>query len=776
MDQSSFWNRRARMAAIIAMCAGLPAIAQTFNTIDNFDDNDDEGWTHLTAGDVAMVDGRWDLGDDRYTLRSETLVPAAGSAQVIATLDNTDEAQFQDGILRVKFRVNEPLGGAMIGMRILTDAQGLLSGYTANFFASGDDANAVTISRVDQGAATWIAELPREQFQLVEDTDYMAELSVVGDMLEVRIWINGDTRPETPQLSVTDTVHTQGRFMLGSFVSNQGSDSVASATFDDVEFANMDPPATSPVVGDVNDDRFVDLLWYNRASREVLAWHVDNSPGNGSFLLSSAVIDTLPDDGTTIVGRGDFNSDGYTDLVYRNQRTGDNRVLYNVGRQDEAMADLPSVSSRDWYLVAVGDFNNDDKSDLLWRNAKEGATILWTMDGTTVTSSNFLPTVSDRAWHPAGAGDLDGDGRADILWRNQRTGQTVIWMMDGPTVMSQTTLQPAVANQAWQIGDIADFTGDGKADIVWRNFVTGADTIWQMDGTTVTNSYIIPQVIDLNWYFIGMKDAANTVKRDDFNADAKADIVWRNVANGENLLWLMSGPDQVGGVVALPSVGGDAWSVTAVGDVNFDRKPDLIWRNAQTGDNVAWLMDGTTLGGPVTLPGASTEWHIFGVADSNDDGINDIYWHNSDTGDIAVWLLDGTPGDETVVTSSLSLPGEANTSWVPKGVGDIDGNGTPDIIWRGSGRNVVWFMSGTVVTSTTQMPQVTDGAWDIAKVSDMNDDQVPDLVWHNNATGESTIWLLSPNIEDLYAGALFLPTVSDTNWHIQENSNGSTAP
>lgn len=776
MDLKTAWNRRARFAAILALVAGLPAIAQNFNTIDDFNDNDDEGWIRLTAGDIGMGDARWDLGDDRYTLRSETAIGPGGSAQIISTLENSDEAQFQHGILRVKFRVNEPNAGAMIGMRILTDSQGLLSGYTVMFNPSTLDANAATLSRIDMGAATWIDTLSRSSFSLVEDTDYFAELSVVGDDLEVRIWVDGDLRPSEPQMTATDTVHSQGRFMLGSFVNNQLATTPASATFDDVEFAAMDATPRPRVIGDVNDDGFVDLLWYNRASRQVLAWHVDNSPGNGSFLLSSAVISTLPDDGTAVVGRGDFNHDGYTDLVYRNQRTGENSVRFNVGRDDEDTSTLPSVSSRDWYIVGVGDFNNDGHSDLLWRNAKEGATILWTMDGTEVTNSSFLPAVSDRAWHPAGAGDLDGDGRADIVWRHQRTGQNVIWYMNGANIVSQATLEPPVRDQAWQIGEIADFTGDSKADLVWRNMVTGANTIWAMDASTVTNSYIIPQVIDLNWYFIGMKDAANTVKKDDFNSDSKADIVWRNVANGENLIWLMSGPDQVGGVVALPSVASPDWRITAVGDINFDNKPDLIWRNTRTGDNVAWLMDGTTLGGPVTLPSATTDWHIFGLADANNDGINDIYWHNSASGAIAVWLLDGTPGDEVTVLASLSLPGEANTSWVPKGVADIDGNGSPDIVWRGSGHNVVWFMSGSIVSSTMQMPLVNDAAWDIAKISDMNDDQIPDLVWHNNSTGASTIWLLSPDVEGLYAGALFLPTVSDTNWHIQENSGGVSAP
>ena len=776
MELTRLWNRRARMAAILVMFAGMPAIAQTFDTIDDFNDSDDEGWTHLTAGDLSPSDGRWDVAGENYTLRSETAIGPGGSAQVISTLDTTNEPDFQDGALRVKFRVNEANAGAMIGMRIVTDTQGLLSGYSVKFNPSTLDANAATLDRIDQGAATWIDTLPRTTFNIQDDTDYVAELRIVGNQLEVRVWPQGADRPADPQMSATDNAHTLGRFMLGSFVNNQLATTPSSATFDDVEFAHIVPTPRPPLVGDVNDDGFVDLFWYSRASREVLAWHADNSPGDNSFILSSNIIDTVPDDATLLVGRGDFNNDGYTDLVYRNQRTGANHVLTNVGRDDEGNLDLPAVNSRDWYIVGVGDFNNDAKSDLLWRNAKEGSTILWTMDGANVTSALTLPAVTERAWHPAAVGDVGGDGNADIVWRNQYTGQSVLWQMVGSLVMNQTSLEPAVLDQRWQIGDLADFTGDGKADLVWRNMVSGQNVIWQMDGATVTNSFTIPQVVDLNWSFAGMNDTANTIKKDDFNNSAKAGLFWRNVANGENLLWLMSGADQVGAVVALPGVSGTDWRVSAVADINYDHMPDLIWRNSATGENVAWLMAGTTLGGAVALPGASTVWHIFGMADANNDSINDIYWHNSNTGDLAVWLLDGTPGEATVI-ASISLPRESNLAWTPRGVDDIDHNGSPDIVWRAdTGNNVVWFMSGTIVSSTVQMPVVSDSSWDIAKVSDMNDDQVPDLIWHNDSTGESTIWLLSPDVEGLYAGALYLPTVSDTSWQIQEHGKRVATP
>ena len=44
-------------------------------------------------------------------------------------------------------------------------------------------------------------------------------------------------------------------------------------------------------------------------------------------------------------------------------------------------------------------------------------------------------------------------------------------------------------------------------------------------------------------------------------------------------------------------------------DVNGDSHPDLIWRNATTGENVVWFLNGTTLLSQASLPTvADTSW------------------------------------------------------------------------------------------------------------------------------------------------------------------------
>jgi hypothetical protein len=46
---------------------------------------------------------------------------------------------------------------------------------------------------------------------------------------------------------------------------------------------------------------------------------------------------------------------------------------------------------------------------------------------------------------------------------------------------------------------VDDFDGNGKADILWRNQVSGQDAIWFMNGTTLSSGPSINTIADLNW-------------------------------------------------------------------------------------------------------------------------------------------------------------------------------------------------------------------------------------------------------------------------------------
>ena len=78
---------------------------------------------------------------------------------------------------------------------------------------------------------------------------------------------------------------------------------------------------------------------------------------------------------------------------------------------------------------------------------------------------------------------------------------------------------------AWSIVAVADFNGDGKADLLWRNNTTGANTLWHMDGGNQAATVALERIADTKWKVVGTGD---------YDGDGKADILWRNSRTGNN--------------------------------------------------------------------------------------------------------------------------------------------------------------------------------------------------------------------------------------------------
>ena len=292
------------------------------------------------------------------------------------------------------------------------------------------------------------------------------------------------------------------------------------------------------------------------------------------------------------------------------------------------------------------DFNNDGKSDIFWRNPDQTSNAysttnnaVWLMNGNSATGA-YIPTL-DNNWDFSFA-DFNGDGKSDIFWNNSATGENKIWLMDGSTITNSTDASQTIDNlgPAWT-PTIADFNGDGKTDIFWRNTQTGDNQIWLMDGTSILSKNTETT--------LGTQWSSSIV---DFNGDGKADILWRNTQTGENLAWVENdAAPQNFDQTFLPQLA-TAWT-PYTGDFNGDGKSDILWRNTQTGENAYWIMDGTNATG-YSEPTLGTAWTPR-IGDFNGDGKTDIFWRNTTTGDNAVWISDSTGTKPTGYTES-SLP------------------------------------------------------------------------------------------------------------------------
>jgi alpha-tubulin suppressor-like RCC1 family protein len=131
----------------------------------------------------------------------------------------------------------------------------------------------------------------------------------------------------------------------------------------------------------------------------------------------------------------------------------------------------------------------------------------------------------------------------------------------------------------------------------------------------------------------------------DFDRDGKPDLLWHNQQNGQLVYWLMDGvkvkPNGMGNLT--PSVVSPVWQVVGTPDLDGDGKPDLLWHNQQNGQLVYWLMDGVKIrsSGNLTPSVVSPVWKVVGTPDLDGDGSPDLLWHNQQNGQLVYWLMDG---------------------------------------------------------------------------------------------------------------------------------------
>ena len=235
-----------------------------------------------------------------------------------------------------------------------------------------------------------------------------------------------------------------------------------------------------------------------------------------------------------------------------------------------------------------------------------------------------------------------------------------------------------------------DFTGDGFADLLFQNRSDGRLSLWHLEGAAYTaSSDLVPERLDdVNWHIVGRGDA---------NRDGRPDIYWQHQTTGALAVWYMFESNRVGAELLTPnSVADTQWKVRTVTDLDRDGHPDLVWQHAGTGDLAVWFMNGATIRsgqplGPGSVP--DLHWAIVGSGDVNQDGSPDLIWHHGGSGNVAVWFMNGR---QLLRGEGISPGGVADTNWQVRGVADLDGNGSPDLIWQNTATLQVaaWLMNG----------------------------------------------------------------------------------
>jgi|GEM_PF-6118576 len=271
--------------------------------------------------------------------------------------------------------------------------------------------------------------------------------------------------------------------------------------------------------------------------------------------------------------------------------------------------------------------------------------------------------------------------------------------------------------------------------------------------------------------------------RADVDGDFRADLVWRRRSNvvGWNFLWSMSGSD-IKQSKPINVVQGEQWGLR-LGDFDGDGKSDLFWRDEvnSLGMNFVYLMDGTSIKQKTRIQNVSSDTKLLLADDLDGDGKDDVLWHDESDDNLMVWYMDGvqveaqkgdalgasviegsgqfhsnnktsvvtrtgwqlsllTLNDEGTQFDEQSLDAVASDDWKLAGTGDLDGDGTDDLIWRNTrdGRTSVYHIEEGKLRDSALITTV-DVSWELAKVEDFDGDGKVDFLWRNTSQGGRNI-------------------------------------
>jgi hypothetical protein len=412
---------------------------------------------------------------------------------------------------------------------------------------------------------------------------------------------------------------------------------------------------------------------------------------------------------------------------------------------DTTLASVPHGGDAYWVVqvapTSVPELNTGNNNRSEWVRCSVTPSLVWNRDLLGPANSGFGQSVG-------AAGDLDGDGSDDLIVGlpsddtagidagaarvySGRTG-TLLWTFPGPS---------ADAQQGSSVAGAGDVDGDGVPDlIVGAPYASGGGLSRSGRATLYsgrTGSAIRFHEGEASNARLGLAVAG----AGDVDGDGFDDVA------------ITSPGDQGGGSVRLhsgrtgarlfifigPSGSGLGQSVANAGDVNGDGFPDLIvGAPTETASRSAYVLSGRTgqLIRRIQGPGEDFGYSVCGAGDVDGDG----------TPDLAV----GAPGSSSAQGQVLLFSGrtfalllnaqgwQTNESFGTSlaGGGDVNGDGTPDLVVGAPGAQANGIASGrTAVLSGRDLSTLFSFVgWpasnigrSVALLRDVNDDGRADV-------------------------------------------------
>jgi hypothetical protein len=335
--------------------------------------------------------------------------------------------------------------------------------------------------------------------------------------------------------------------------------------------------------------------------------------------------------------------------------------------------------------------------------------------GTCSVSVFGSPVVSGTgSVHAVVVADFNGDGKADVAAANEFTNDVSVMLGNG-----DGTFAPGARFTAGQLPrsiDAGDFNGDGKLDLVTGNDIGGIEgdlTLLFGDGTGrfPTRKPVTTQA------------TVSFVTVADFNKDGKADLFFGHASQGGASVLLGDGAGN------FPNrkfyVTGERPSAGAAADFNGDDKLDLAVTANFTSAVAILTGDGAgNFSAPATFAAGSFPTSMT-TGDFNGDGRTDIAVTNLGTGGTVSVLL----GDGAGAFAPPVSYGAGGLSPVSVAAADFNGDGFSDLAVSNDDVGNILILQGDGAGHFSAASNYIGGAYTALSLSakDLNGDGLPDL-------------------------------------------------
>jgi hypothetical protein len=200
------------------------------------------------------------------------------------------------------------------------------------------------------------------------------------------------------------------------------------------------------LTSDLDGDGVSEILLQNQATGVIAVWAVQNGAIVRRFQWNGPV-------GWRLIGAADFDGDHQQDLWFD---AGGGIVLVSLFRFSvfQGSTVLSSPVAEDASAVAVADYDGDWIGDLLFRDESGAMQIALTRGSPSIPSQTMVSLVAqvgDENVLPTGTADFDGDGGAELLLENQVTGATAVAFPLDPAVPGRRVGLLTQRDPSWRL-------------------------------------------------------------------------------------------------------------------------------------------------------------------------------------------------------------------------------------------------------------------------------------------------------------------------------------